>query len=197
MSKLILVRHSTAAVAPGNPPSTWPLSKAGRRRCLSLAGELRQFAPAAIFASYEAKAVETARILSDSLGIGYQVVAGLQEHKRTSCDFMDTRQELVARLRQFFAEPQSLVFGRETADQARRRFSRAISGLVETRRGETLAAVSHGTVISLFVAASCGLDPFLFWRRLDQPSYAVLSLPEFNLLSLTPSVGAADSEEEA
>jgi hypothetical protein len=48
--------------------------------------------------------------------------------------------------------------------------------------------VSHGTVISLFVAECARIDPYDLWRKLELPSYVVLSLPELQLLDVVGSV---------
>lgn len=165
----------------------------GKMRCLGLAEQLRAFAPRMVFSSREVKASETAQIVAGRLGVTHQVVEGLQEHERTNSDFAPVPGEFEAKLARFFNKPESLVFGRETADEAKHRFARTISGLIESRkddadRGESLLVVSHGTVISLFVASACQADPMEFWRKLGQPSYVVMSLPELTLLTVVGSV---------
>ena len=165
----------------------------GKMRCLGLAEQLWAFAPRMVFSSREVKASETAQIVAGRLGVTHQVVEGLQEHERTNSDFAPVPGEFEAKLARFFNKPESLVFGRETADEAKHRFARTISGLIESRkddadRGESLLVVSHGTVISLFVAGACQADPMEFWRKLGQPSYVVMSLPELTLLTVVGSV---------
>ena len=91
-------------------------------------------------------------------------------------------------------QPQSLVFGGETANQAHQRFSRAIASAIETHHGQNVAVVSHGTVMTLFVARAAGLEPFHFWKRLDMPAFAVLSIPGFGLVTVVETVEDAQSE---
>ena len=187
--RLVLVRHSVSEVSPGIAPARWPLSPLGRMRCLGLAEQLRVFHPRTVFSSHEVKASETAQIVAGRLGVTHQTVDGLQEHERSRADFAPGPGEFEARLARFFNEPQSLVFGRETADEANHRFTRVVSGLIEDHQsrvdtGEALCVVSHGAVISLFVSNACDDSPLDFWRKLGQPSYVVMSLPEFELLSL-------------
>ena len=89
----------------------------GWRRCW------RRYAPTAIIASDELKAQQTAQPLADRLGLAVEVIADLHEHERRTVDYLDdaTFQATMAR---FFAEPDALVFGEETASQALARFSR-------------------------------------------------------------------------
>ncbi len=196
VDRLVLVRHSLPVVSPDVEPFKWPLSREGRLRSLALASELRSFEPRVIFCSHEAKASESARIVASRLGVVHRAVDGLQEHERSSVDFAPSPGEFETKLARFFDEPETLVFGRETAEEAKHRFCRAVSGLIPHRRqgvgyGEALCVVSHGTVISLFVAAACAIDPMGFWRNLGQPSYVVMSLPELALLSVVRSVESA------
>ena len=95
-------------------------------RCLGLAERLRAFAPRMVFSSREVKASETAQIVADRLGVTHQVVEGLREHERSSADFAPAPGEFETKLARFFNEPESLVFGRETADEAKHRFARTI-----------------------------------------------------------------------
>jgi broad specificity phosphatase PhoE len=48
-----------------------------------------------------------------------------------------------------------------------------------------VVAVTHGTVIALFVAKHTGTDPFEFWRRQQMPFAVTLTLPELRLEKLT------------
>ena len=57
--------------------------------------------------------------------------------------------------------------------------------------GESVVTVTHGTVISLFVAERAGVDPYNLWRQLDLPSYVVLSVPELKLIEVVGSVESA------
>ena len=97
---------------------------------------------------------------------------------------MLTREAFEARVRDLFARPSELVFGSETADQARRRYTMAVMRLV-TSTSADVVIVSHGTVITLFVAEAAGVNPFAFWQRLEMPSAVTLSLPDLKVESTT------------
>jgi broad specificity phosphatase PhoE len=90
-----------------------------------------------------------------------------------------------------FARPHELVFGNETAQQAHTRFAGAVAQVVERHPVGNIVIVTHGTVISLFVAVHANLDPFALWKQLAMPSFVVLAVPSFKLLDTVSSI--ADS----
>jgi len=183
MRKLILIRHSLPEIIPSRPANQWRLSGEGRLRCQWLAARLASYSIETLIASSEPKAQETAQLTADVLGIAWETVEGLHEHDRSSVPFFTSREDFRAAVAELFGRPEELVFGAETADQAHARFTRAVARLLTERTG-TLAIVTHGTVMTLFVTRATGLTPLPFWRQLEMPSYAVLSLPVFDLLEL-------------
>jgi broad specificity phosphatase PhoE len=187
MRQLILVKHSLPEIVPEVSAAQWRLSEAGRRRCAPLAERLAHYCPAVIVASAEPKAHETAQIVAECLGLPCATAEGLHEHDRSNVAW-SIADEFEASIEQFFARPAALVLGRETADQARKRFTRAVNGVLETYPAGNLAIVAHGTVIALFVATYTGLDPYLFWRRLGLPSFVVLALPDLEIVETVEQV---------
>lgn len=119
-----------------------------------------------------------------------QAVAGLHEHDRRDVGFLGAK-AFEAAVQRFFDHPDEIVLGKETANAAHARFSRAVAGVVEAHPGRTIAIVAHGTVIALFVSrmtGAVGLSAFEFWKRLGLPSFVVLSLPELRLDEVVWSV---------
>jgi len=173
---LVLVKHSLPAIDRARPASAWTLSPEGRRRATALADHLAAFAPATIHASPEPKALETATLAAARLGLEVETVAGLEEHARDG-EPITTPDDFRRRAKRLFEEPDQVVFGAESATAARLRFTRALMGVVAGRAEGDLVIVSHGTVITLFVAAVAGVEPYAFWNRLGLPSLVVLSLP--------------------
>ncbi len=186
MSQLVLVKHSLPRIEPGKPASEWILSGAGRKRCFELAERLTQYMPQNVISSSEPKARQTAAILSRRLGPRYEVIEGLHEHERRSVPIV-SQEEYRAAAASLFQSPEDLVFGEETALQAGERFSLALNPVLEASNGTTVI-VSHGTVISLFVAKHNRLDPLELWKQLGLPSYLVLSRPELQLLEVVTEV---------
>lgn len=185
MRRLVLVRHSLPQMAPGLPASLWALSEEGRHRCRPLAEALAAFQPDVIVSSREAKAVETGRLVAERLGKPFETADGLHEHERSNVSFAG-RERFEAAVAEFFARPDELVFGDETAQQALGRFSQAIYAVIA--RQQTIAVVTHGTVMTLFVAHVAGVEPFSFWCGLGLPAFVVLSWPGFELLNVTNSI---------
>ncbi len=181
MRKLILVKHSLPEIFPSVEASQWQLSPDGRRRCAPLASLLAVHEPGPIIASREPKAAETAGIIATLLGRSYEVAEGLHEHDRTGVAWLGAA-EFEARVAAFFAHPDELVFGQETASAAWRRFNQAIEQLLQRYPVGNPVVVTHGTVISLFVAQAACIDGFALWKRLGLPSFVVLALPGFQLI---------------
>ena len=187
MNILILVKHSLPEILPEIPASEWHLSVEGRQRCQVLADEIAKHAPDLIFSSPEPKAQETAQIIAQQLIKPLFIVPGLHEHERKTVRFTNEEQ-FEASVKEFFEQPDALVFGEETAAQCLNRFSGAVNQLLSKNRDENLVVISHGTVITLLVANNCGIEPFPFWSRLDLPSFIVLSLPDLEVLSINQTL---------
>jgi broad specificity phosphatase PhoE len=190
MSKLILVRHAASSPDPCVAPSQWPLSDVGRQSCAALAQALAPYLPAALYSSREAKATETAALTARALGLGFAVRPGLQEHARTTDDWLapEAFQAAVAGL---FARPAEVVFGQESADQAHARFAAAVDGLLAEPAQGNIVVFTHGTVLTLFVSrAVSGIEPLDFLRRLGLPAVVVLSRPQLALEAVLPEVTA-------
>lgn len=170
-ARLVLVKHSQVDVVPGRPPRTWELSEEGRRRAVVLAERLADFDPARILSSVEPKAVETAEIVAQRLGVPAVALPGLHEHARDTAPFLGAEAFATA-MAWLFDEPGKVVFGEESADAAADRFAAAVDAV---GGGRDEIVVAHGTVISLYVSRVAGIDPFELWRTLELPSYVVLS----------------------
>jgi broad specificity phosphatase PhoE len=176
---LILVRHSTPEVRPDLPAAQWHLSPEGAARARAFAERLPVTNLACVFTSCEPKAAETAQAIADRLNLAIESVAGLHEHERPAAQML-SRETFDRNIRDLFARPDELVFGVETADQARRRFTAALMRLVMRTAGD-LVVVTHGTVMALFVSQATGVEPFAFWKRQEMPFAVKLSLPELRL----------------
>lgn len=166
---LILVRHGRPAIDPDQPPTTWPLCPDGRDAVAKLATKLAAFAPTAVASSPEPKALETAEIIASQLGLKVEVDAGLHEHKRPALAF-GTEEAFRARIAQVFSEPAKPIAGGESVEQACERLAKALAD----HPARPLVAVTHGTVLSHYVARCLGLDAHDLWRSLHTPDAFVL-----------------------
>ena len=197
-SRLVLVRHSNPEIEPDKPASAWRLGEIGRRRSDLLADRLRGFSPDVVWSSREPKAFETAEIVAAAFGVPVRVADGLEEHHRRGVPYFPTRDEFESAVEQLFCSPDQLVLGTETAGQALSRFTAAIDDVIKAALMDAVV-VTHGTVMTLYVASVAGVRPMCFWRRLGLPSFVVLALPDLHIQSIVESVTAevsADRRED-
>lgn len=183
MGDLILVKHATPRIVEDRLPAEWGLSPAGRLQCERLATRLAPYEPRLIVGSEERKAAETSHLLGSHLEVPVATQPGLQENDRTGLPFFEDVADFNAGMQAFFGNPADLVVGRETADQAHSRFVMSIDELPATAR-KSVVVVSHGAVISLFVARANDLDPYSVWIELGFASFVVLSRPGYSLRDL-------------
>lgn len=165
---MLLVRHSVPELEPGIPSEEWRLSEEGRSRCGPLAERLAGLGAQALLSSTEPKARETAELVAPALGLEVELSDGLRETARRTVGWLEP-EELERGIRSLFARPDEVVYGEESAAAALARFEAAVEGLPESA-----VVVSHGTVISLYVAAKTGRDPFELWRSLELPDVVAL-----------------------
>ena len=174
-NRLILVKHSHPEVVKDIPARDWDLSDVGRACTKRLARKLTRYHPEIIVSSVEPKALQTAEILGRELGMKFHTADGLHEHDRRQSPFY-SREEFESLVQKFFQEPDELIFGRETANQALLRYNQAVDRGLDSNPDKTILIVSHGTVISLFVSQMTGIEAFQLWKELGLPSFIVLDL---------------------
>jgi broad specificity phosphatase PhoE len=85
-------------------------------------------------------------------------------------------------------EPSSLVFGQESAKQALSRFSIAITQVLDHFQIGNIVIVARGTVMALWIAGRIGDDPFIYWKKLGLPSFAVFSRPDLKYMEFVENV---------
>ncbi len=107
----------------------------------------------------------------------------LHEHERISVPYL-SRAEFESAVREFFSNPDELVFGSETANQAHERFSRAVACALSQVDQSKIVIVAHGTVISLFVSRLTGQSGYEIWSGLGLPCLAVLDMQSKELIAL-------------
>jgi len=186
-TRLLLIKHAAPQVVLGVSPEDWMLSPQGRERCQPLAHRVRPYAPAKIFTSEEAKAVETAKLLAESLGVPSEPAADLHEHDRRNVPQMRSFQ-FVSMMELVFRRPAELVLGKETADQALARFDAALAELLQKHPEQTIAVVTHGTVMALWLAKQSGRNGYALWRQMGLPSMAIISRPDLQLIDLVDKI---------
>lgn len=184
MTKLILIRHSISKQQTDVKSSEWVLTHEGQILCEILAKQLYSYRIARIYTSEEPKAYFTGKIVANTLNIPCEKSANLEETRRESKVFFDNQDEFKAKVREAMKNSDELRFGDETFTDARKRFSEQIEAFIQQHPNETLAIATHGRVMSMYLGYILKRDPVEIWNSLTMPAYAVLSLPEKNLVTL-------------
>ncbi len=193
MAKLVLVKHSNSNHNPAQPAQDWELTPAGYERCKPLAKRLAAYQPRRLFCSTMPKALQTAKAVAEDLEhIPVFESPLLAEHSRRSNAPYGSSAAFDARIRQLFDQPDALVFGDETANQARQRFQRGIASLLEIAQpAENILVLTHGTVAVLFAAQYNAIDSYDLWRRLKMPSLIELAISDFRICQVIEDAGSA------
>lgn len=190
MTHLILVRHSISQPQPGVSAHKWALTAEGSSRCAALADQLRPYHVAHIASSDEPKAYMTAQLLAAHLEVAAPLTVDpdFRETRRDSAPYFDSEGDFHAAIHAAMNAPEEVVFGDEAFASARGRFTSAIGRLLSAHQHETIAVVTHGTIMSLMLGHVAGINTFDTWRGLGMPAFAVLT-PNFDLLDLRSTIG--------
>ena len=183
MPNLVFIRHSQSQPEAKVPARQWSLTAEGRRRCEPLAEQLLPYKLDVIVTSTEPKASETGELVAQKLEIPCRVMQNLHEHERETAPYFATREEFLAAVSNLLVRPDELVFGDETAHEARARFDGAVKTVLAAYPRDNIAIVTHGTVLSLFVNQLTGQSIYPFWQRLGMPAIVAFSTPKMELLA--------------
>lgn len=159
-NRLYLIRH--AQTQPTTlPAETWPLSDLGRQQAEKLAEHSFWQYVYIICSSTEPKALQTAQIVAARHDLPVEPVFDLRELRRPGTlvgDYEST-------VRQVLTHPAETVSGWEPAGEAQTRIMVAIERLLMLHEGKTLAIVSHGLALTLYLAHLTDVAPsFELWR---------------------------------
>lgn len=187
MNHLILIKHALPQIDKTKSAPDWHLSDSGRASCTPLAEALRPYKLDLLITSEEPKAHQTGQLVAEHLQLPYTSAPNFHEHDRKGVPFI-SQETWHTTVKTFFARPNDLIFGNETADQAHLRFTRAIEKAVKTHPHKTIAIATHGTVISLFTAQKTRTNGFDLWQQLNLPSYVVFDLPDYNLNAIVTQI---------
>jgi broad specificity phosphatase PhoE len=182
MRTLILIRHAESKYDPNLPPRQWGLTGEGRARCKLLAERLASHPLDIIVTSLEPKARETGEIVARFLDLPCTVADNLHEQAREGGETL-SHEEFIVRIANLFANPERLVFGLETAQQALKRFRGGVEAVMADYQAKNTAIVTHGTVMSLFFGEIMSQDAYQFWRQLGLPAFYTVSWPDCVVLS--------------
>lgn len=166
MSRLCLVRHTTPVVDPGRPAEEWEVDEEGRQQAEALVEQIAAASPTVIASSPERKAVVTAEIIAQGLGLELRIAPDLREQGLEPIPWFEDRELFEAKVREHFQRSEAVVLGNESSRAAARRFN----AVVRTFGPEEVPVlVSHGRIISAWLASQIALDAFEIWQNLRMP----------------------------
>lgn len=167
MTFCLYLTHPEVLVDPLVPVPDWGLSPKGRMR--AEAGLRQPFLPFVrhIVSSAERKALETAEIFADHLGMEIVVDPQMHENDRSATGYLPPKVfEKMADT--FFASPEESVAGWETAREAQARIVRRVAAALKGKsESEVVLFVGHGAVGTLL---RCHAGAMAIDRRHDQPA---------------------------
>jgi len=175
---VLLVKHAQPEMHASATPREWVLGARGEEQSRDLARRLRPYLPISIVSSPEPKAVQTARIVAGELGVHFQTLDGLEELDRPSLPIAsrDEHHQVNAPIFETRSLP---VLGRESADAALHRFNAALArAFTVTAASQPVVAITHGTVISLFVEQQTGRSAFEIWKSLECGEFITLEVAD-------------------
>lgn len=187
---LLLARHSVPLVSEDVDYRQWPLTDDGVLLAARAADYVAGFKPMRLVAGDERKAVQTAQIIAKRLGLSVELEPGLREHDRIGVPWQGSAQR-TRELRELFARPTERVFGNETAVEALKRFDAALRRCLAERTGP-VAVVTHGTVMSLYLARLTSKDAMDIWLTLGTPSVAIVNEAAPSLVTLVSDFDTED-----
>jgi broad specificity phosphatase PhoE len=175
LRRLYLVRHGRSEMDRRRPPHTWGLDPAGLAAVDALRASGRLPAEARWFSSPEAKALDTARRLTDR---PVAVVPELREHERHTTHWFDDPADFRATVRRAFDEPdRPALDGWETLATARDRVVSAVRRILADHPSDDVVLAGHGTAWTALVAELTGQAPDLeAWERLRMPDLWVVDV---------------------
>lgn len=157
--------HPEVEIDPAIPVGQWHLNARGRARAEAFAGAPHLAGTVAIYASREAKAIDTAAPIAATLSLTPILRADMGENDRTATGFLPGP-EFETTADAFFANPDTAIRGWETARAAQARIvAAAEAALAEAPDGDVLL-IGHGAVGTLLY---CHLAGLAISRAHDQP----------------------------
>lgn len=175
MKEIILIRHAPTEPVDSVAATDWQLTEEAQYLCEKLAIQLKQYDIQHIYTSTEHKAQQTGQYVADVFNLAYSTVDNLHETERKSKNFYQNEDEFKANVKAAMQSPDELLFGDETFTAACERFSKQVALLAKNHPAETIAIVSHGRVLSMYLGNVMSKEPEIIWEALGMPAYAVLA----------------------
>lgn len=158
--------HPQVQVDANVPVPDWGLSDLGRSRTEAIRNAPSLKNTDLIISSAERKAIETAEIIGDTIGVAVTRVHRMHENNRSATGFLPPEEfEKVADL--FFLHPEQSVRGWERALDAQARIVEETNNFVRDHKSGDILLVGHGGVGTLLYLHFAGVP---ISRDHDQPA---------------------------
>lgn len=177
--------HPQVVIDPARKVARWGLNAVGAARVDALAASGALAGTTAIYASSEAKAIETAEPLAKALGCKLEIHDAMGENDRTATGFLPGP-EFEATADRFFAQAEESIRGWERAVDAQARVLAAVKTCLPMAPAGDLLFVGHGAVGTLLYCALSGLP---ISRAYDQGPGGGGNVFAFPRESLRPEAG--------
>ena len=163
---LVLVRHGQARAESGAYDEDTPLSALGRRQAEAVAAELAaKGGTAALYTSPFRRAAQTARPISERLGLEAVVDERLAEFSLGPLETLSPQQILQERPDLLFWRPEHVgVEGGETLRDFSTRVAAFCQEAVRKHGGEQVVVVSHAGTTDAVLRWALGLGPDAPWQ---------------------------------
>jgi len=173
---LLMIRHAEPVrIGPGSgsTPADPQLTDRGRAQADRLAGWLALDSLDAVVSSPLRRARETAEPVGRAVGLDVEVVDELMEYDAQSDFYIPVEELRETRDHHWTAmiEGRWDEVGGEPPDKFRARIVPCVDAIIERFPGGRVAAVCHGGVINVYLAALLGLDRHLWFH----PEYTSIS----------------------
>jgi probable phosphoglycerate mutase len=173
---LLFIRHAEPErIAPGSStaPADPILTDRGREQANRLARWMGHEAVDAVVSSPLRRARETAEVVGGELGMDVEVVDELMEYDARADYYIPVEELRETRDHHWRAmiEGRWEEIGGEDPDAFQRRIVPCVDALIERFPGGRVAAVCHGGVINVYLAALLGLERHLWF----EPGYTSIS----------------------
>jgi broad specificity phosphatase PhoE len=158
--------HPQVRIDPTVPVPSWSLNSVGRARTEAIRNEAWLVNTAQIVSSGERKAIETAEIIANELGITVEIREAMHENDRSATGFLEP-DEFEAVADQFFSLPLASIRGWERAVDAQERIVCEVEQVLGRNQAGDILFVGHGAVGTLLF---CHYSRFAIHRTHDQPA---------------------------
>jgi broad specificity phosphatase PhoE len=160
-------------VDPDRPAEEWAIGDEGRQQVESILPTIAEIGPTVIVTSPELKARLTAEILAQGTGLEMRIADNLREQGLGAVPFYGGHDEFHELVREHFALPEMKILGNESSRTAANRFNEVVQSFGPR---EVPVLVSHGRIMSAWLATQIALDAFDIWQNLQMPDALLVDI---------------------